>query len=574
MSASLFCRSLSLLAVVTLLGACGTDSTAPTVAVLEFSAPRLDLNTSRSGTVTLRNSGGEAIGPIDLLVTGITDAQSNDVSGVSAMLTPTRINSLGAGNSMPVNFTLTSVTVPPGSYEATVEARHQSERKAVLTVEFEVESVDQPDADVVRIQQLPLGFRQGDPVHLAADVRDVDGNAVTDPAVSWFVVPSTAGLMDQDGVFVPYTPGAARIILRSGSVGDTVDFSIDARGVEGSFTTVAQVPPPARGTTDLWVHDGFAYTGTLEVADGPTFVTGNTLYTWDVSNPNAPMLTDSLRIEARRLNDIKVRADGTLAVITHESSNDGRNGITLLDLSDRGHPQLLSRFTQGLESGIHNVWIKENFVFLVLDGTGNGLRILDVSNPEAPVVVSAYQAETSFLHDVYVRDGLAFLSYWNAGLHILDVGNGMAGGTTQVPTLVSQVFTAGGQTHNAWYWPSSGYVFVGEEDFGTPGILHVIDASDLTAPVEVATFAVSGQTPHNFWMDEEAKVLYAAWYGNGIRAIDMSGELRGRLELQGREVAGSLYGGSATFTWAPQLYEGLLYASDINLGLIVLEPPR
>ena len=32
-------------------------------------------------------------------------------------------------------------------------------------------------------------------------------------------------------------------------------------------------------------------------------------------------------------------------------------------------------------------------------------------------------------HDVYVRDGLAFLSHWDAGLIILDVGNGMAGGS-------------------------------------------------------------------------------------------------------------------------------------------------
>lgn len=574
MSTRITGRYVPLFAVPALLAACGSDSTTPVVATLEFSTQRLDLDIRRTGTLTLTNSGGEAIGPIDLQVSSITDAAGSDVDGVTTTLAPERINSLGAGTSATVVFTLTSVTAPPGSYEAAIDAIHQTQRKAGVTIEFDVESVEQPDAEAVRITDVPAGLRQGDPVHLGAEVLDVNGNEIPGAAVSWFVVPSSAGLMDQDGVFVPYAAGDASIILRSGTAGDTVDVSVAPRGLVGSFSTVAQVSTPARGTTDLWVHGGFAYTGTIQMADGPIVVSGNTLYAWDVSDPATPTLTDSVRIEARRLNDVKVSDDGTIAVITHESSNDGRNGITILDLGDPGHPAIISRFQQGLESGVHNVWIDGDIVYVVLDGTGNGLRILDISNREAPTTLNGFQAETSFLHDVYVRDGLAFLSYWNAGLLILDVGNGMAGGTPQAPTLISRVFTQGGQTHNAWYWPEAGYVFVGEEDFGTPGILHVVDMSDFTAPVEVATFAVPGQTPHNFWMDEAAQVLYAAWYGNGIRAIDVSGELRGRLELQGREVADIQYGGAATFTWAPQLHEGLLYASDVNLGIVVVDPPR
>ncbi len=129
------------------------------------------------------------------------------------------------------------------------------------------------------------------------------------------------------------------------------------------------------------------------------------------------------------------------------------------------------------------------------------------------------------------------------------------------------------------YWPEAGYVFVGEEDFSTPGVMHVIDVSDLRRPVEVATFQVSGETPHNFWLDEAAGVLYAAWYTRGVRAIDVSGELLGALDRQGREIAFSQYAGvgscaapsgTATCTWAPQLHGGLIYLSDMNSGLWVL----
>ena len=195
--------------------------------------------------------------------------------------------------------------------------------------------------------------------------------------------------------------------------------------------------------------------------------------------------------------------------------------------------------------------------------------------------MSKFYAGSSSLHDVYVRDGLAFLSHWDAGLVILDVGNGVAGGSPSSPTEVGRVVTSGGQTHNAWYWPQAGYVFVGEEDFGTPGVVHVVDASDLSAPVEVADFSVAGVTPHNFWLDEARGILYVAWYETGVHALDVSGRLLGELDRQGREYAAFQYdgagggcaSGSGTCNWAPQLHNGLIYLSDMNSGLWVFDPP-
>ena len=100
----------------------------------------------------------------------------------------------------------------------------------------------------------------------------------------------------------------------------------------------------------------------------------------------------------------------------------------------------------------------------------------------------------------------------------------------------------------------------------------VVDVSDLAAPVEVASFGVPGDSPHNFWVDEDRAVLFAAWYSLGIRALDVSGTLEGRLEEQGREL-GSVVPtgprGRATM-WAPQLHGGFVYAADQNNGLWVL----
>lgn len=419
----------------------------------------------------------------------------------------------------------------------------------------------------------PSDVRQGDVVTYAATGQDGDGNPWTGAQVNWSLVLATAGLLTTDGRFVGYVTGTASIVAAVPGAADTLVVTITARNVSGSFSVVGRGPVTDRWTSDLWVYGDYAYTGTWSNRGG---VPGNTVYVWNISVPSAPVLTDSVIVDASTTNDVKVRADGAIAVVTHEGSSDGLNGITLLDLTDPASPTVITRFTTSLTGGVHNVWIEGDYVYAATDGSG--LQIIDVTTPATPAVVAAFFAGSSSVHDVYVRDGLAFVSYWNAGLIILDVGNGIASGSPGDPVEVGRIVTAGGQTHNAWYWPDAGYVFVGEEDFGTPGIIHVVDVADLANPIEVATFASPGATPHNFWLDESQGILYVGWYGNGVRAIDVSGTLLGQLERQGREIAGLRYetGGAcvvsaATCTWAPQLHNGRIFVSDLNSGLWVLE---
>lgn len=335
---------------------------------------------------------------------------------------------------------------------------------------------------------------------------------------------------------------------------------------------------PGRTTSDLWVHGSHAYTGTWANA-GPASSRGNALFVWDLADPRAPALVDSVIVDAGVVNDVKVSPDGSLAVLTREHASDGTNGIVLLDLSgDPAHPTVRASYTTNLEVGVHNVWLENDHVYVVTDGSA-GLRIVNVSEPATPVEVGDYPADAGTMHDVYVRDDLAFLAHWDQGLVILDVGNGIEGGSPANPRVVSTVSDLGGETHNAWYWPEAGYVFVGEEDHSSPGIMRVLDVTDLTAPEVVATFGVPGDTPHNFWLDESNEILYMAWYTRGVRVLDVSGDLSGDLSTQERELAVGTYGpgdgycpgrSGPTCTWAPQVHDGHLYVSDIRHGLVTL----
>lgn len=566
------------------LGACGDGTSGPTLPPrLEFSDQVLELGYERGALVELRNSGGAAVGPVEIQPASIRDASGATVPGARVLATPAEIATLNPGTASTVSLDVSlQGTLAPGGYDATVAARAGTEAVATMAVSFQVPTADELAAASLSIGPVPEILRQGDVLPVAVEVRDSEGTLLPGALVTWAVWPEGAGYVGANGQFVGYATGSVTLEARVGAAADTAALTVTERGLTGTFTVVGQGRESGRFTSDLWLWGDHAYTGTWGGRDGPGgLLFGNTLFAWDVSDPSAPFKVDSVRVDARTVNDVKVRADGRLAVMTHEGSNDGLNGVTVLDLSDPSDPAPLARFSQELEPGVHNVWVEGDYAYLVVDGVG-GLRVLDLSDPAAPTIAARYYAGSSFLHDVYVRDGLAFLSHWNAGLIVLDVGHGIAGGSPGSPVEVSRLTDLGGQTHNAWYWPETGYVFVGEEDFSTPGRMHVVDVRNLRDPREVATFRVPGQTPHNVWLDEERSILYLAWYGRGLRALDVSGELLGELDRQGREISAIQYGvgpgtcdrtGDDTCTWAPQLHRGLVWIADMNRGIVALQPP-
>lgn len=591
------------LSITLLLTTCGSPAEPPVerVAAIEFSAATLELAASADGNalsyrgaVDLANTGDVAVGPVSLSARA---ARTGGVAvpGMVPTTSPSGIPTLNPGARATISIV---VTVPDaaqaGAYEATLEAQAGNDARASLGLRFQVERrVGPVDGTHIRIAAGNRRIRQGDVVRFSAQVRDSTGAAVEGAQVTWRTAPPNAGLFDADGRLVAYAPGDITVIAHTSiTVGGatrpdsaSTPVTVRARGLSQSLRVAGMGRVGDRYTSDLWVHGDHAYTGTWGMR---AELAGNLLYAWTLDAAGMPTLSDSIVVSARTVNDVKIRADGRLGMLTHEGDPEGLNGVTFFDLSDPAHPQIISRFTEGLSFGVHNAWLEGDYAYLALDPYKSGLRILDVSDPSSPRLAASFYGGESLLHDVYVRDGLAFLSHWDAGLVILDVGNGMAGGSPANPVEVSRLRDLGGQTHNVWYWPEAGYAFVGEEQFGfslgPSGIMHVVDLHDITRPREVATYEVDGASSHNYWLDEETGTLYLAWYERGMRILDVNGELMGQLELQGRETGFLQYGTETNYcflgaedtcTWAPQLHDnGKLYAADMNHGLVVLELGR
>jgi hypothetical protein len=111
----------------------------------------------------------------------------------------------------------------------------------------------------------------------------------------------------------------------------------------------------------------------------------------------------------------------------------------------------------------------------------------------------------------------------------------------------------------------------------------VIDVSDFASAKEVAYFNVPGAGTHNFSVDEQKNVLYAAYYNAGVQALDVSGDLGscatkdafGRCNISSRRIATGLTGlGKQVYTWGVQFLNGRVYASDMLSGLYVMNAAK
>jgi hypothetical protein len=362
------------------------------------------------------------------------------------------------------------------------------------------------------------------------------------------------------------------------------------------FELVGRAPVTRTRTTDVAVFRGvdgrdYAYHGSF--GGCPGCIAGR-MYAWDVTDPAHPRLTDSVTVDATIINDVAVNAAGTLAVFTREGARSRRNGIVVLDLKDPAHPKPVADYWETLTGGAHNLWLDGDKAYVVDQGGGD-MAIIDLSLPSDPREIGRWgipNQPNRFLQDVAVKDGLAYLSYWNDGLVVVDVGNGIREGTAHRPRLVGQyryrVEWRGeryGNTAYAFpYTNAAGkkYVFVGDQimpreanlgqRFATGGYVHVVDMSDPASPREVAAYSVPNSGVHSFWIANDTMYV-AAWTG-GIRAVDVSGNLTG--ELHNREIASITTSDAQAavrdfpFAWAAVPHNGLVFASDFNSGLWIV----
>jgi hypothetical protein len=492
--------------------------------------------------------------------------------------------------------------VRPG--EATITVATGSARSAIplRVTASAVTSLD--------LQPASARVRTGDVVRVAPLAKDARGRTIAGLSPTWTMAGGD-GLIEQDGAFVAYQPGRYVINATLGSRTAQAVITVEDRDVRRPVSIVGRLARTEFTTAEVWLHPNgkVAYLG--------SHGGGDRFWSIDISDPARPTIVDSVVMNTRLVNDIMTSEDGTILVATREGAADRRNGIVICSLEDPLHPRVISEFTDGVTAGVHSAYVYTQpkfgtHVYLTNDGTG-AVHVIDVNDPAKPRQVAVWKTPRAdagrYLHDVDVRDGLLYGSWWNDGLVILDVGNGIRGGSPANPVLVSQykydlnemyrnveIESGAGHgrgTHTAWRHRN--YVFIADEVYrANPvkgakdasadrmyGNLQVIDVSDITRPRAVAWYKPEYGGVHNVWVAGDT--LYFGAYDGGFHAFDISGELRGDLMAQGRQIAhvytADMNGNTKNHpqTWGVVVNpkDGLAYVNDFNNGLwIVRIEPR
>jgi hypothetical protein len=350
---------------------------------------------------------------------------------------------------------------------------------------------------------------------------------------------------------------------------------------------------------------------------------GGGLTVLDVRDPRRPRPVNFLPVHPRSWS-LHFQSFGDLLLVAEEFNfiagkpqsqwrdADCAAGLRVYDLSNPAKPRAIGFMpVEGL--GLHRVWWtggRYAFASALLDGfTDHILIIIDLQDTEHPReagrwwVPGMWRAggETNTwtgrvaLHHPVIANGIAHCAWRDAGVVLVDVAEPSA------PAFIAQrnLFPPfGGATHTALPLPGRSLMLVADEAMADISLepqkyIWIFDLRASANPVTVATLPLPADQdykakggafgPHNLWENRpdafvSETLVFATFQNAGVRAYDLSNPLRpeevGFFVPPPPQKLIDPRPGIKRVTHCADVYvtaDGLLYVSDYNGGLYVLE---
>jgi len=457
-------------------------------------------------------------------------------------------------------------------------------------------------------------IRTGDVLKIEASATKQNGQSLNDVPVYYsytgkadygeFALPASAQITS-DGRFVAETSGMYTVSASAGGYSAQKTIKVVPRNVNKKVKLAGHGLITDVLTSDLWIWPGIGKHEGKDFAVTGTWGSNGEAYFWDVTDPANMKIIDTVTVDARTVNDVKISEDGRVGVITREGASDRKNGFVILDVSDPYNVTISAAYNKDMTSGVHNAFIYENHVYAV--NNGRKYDIINIDDPKKPRWVGAYELDSPghIIHDVWIEDGIAYSSNWADGVVAVDIGAkkhkesdrsksqfnpllAKAGqGSVSNPVKLAEMKDPTGRNHAAFPFLSEStgkfYIVGGDENFpwgvmatqnkpsNPRGAYHFLNFSDPSNPTEDAIYQVPEAGSHNLWIYGD--ILLAGNYQGGLRIVDISGELLGDIYKQGREIGHFLSYHkdgripNAPMVWGAQPYKDYVFFTDMNSGL-------
>jgi hypothetical protein len=369
---------------------------------------------------------------------------------------------------------------------------------------------------------------------------------------------------------------------------------------------LAHVYPGPGTLADVYAHEGHAYLGSW-VGRG---CLSKGIRVYNLSDPRDPEHVSTFADDAsdptldrtwtEKVIVKHVETDafsGDLAVVTFQTCSgtaDRLNpaifrGFGLYDVTDPANPKRLALYATepGVNRGSHEIWLESPgnraYVYTAVinsedrtAGAKADFRIVDVSDPTAPVEVGQWGAQADlghapsageFVHSVITNEQAtrAYLSYWNLGTVILDISDPSAPvylGRTNAPASHSAAIARGEkllvETHEI-----------------AAGVPTFYDISNPANPIKLSDFVIEGyerDTVHDPRL--RGHIAAFSWYSFGVQLADISRPSAPKLLasfIPEHEIVNPDFFCSTPCTevWGAFWHRDYILASDMNSGLWV-----
>lgn len=181
---------------------------------------------------------------------------------------------------------------------------------------------------------------------------------------------------------------------------------------------------------DIFTDEPFVYINGTSATEG--------VHILDVSDPTNP-LEIGLYAPGYYIHDCHVRGDLLFACAFNNSQ------VDIVDISDKTNPTQIGLITYN-GNNTHSCFTSDdgNYLFLADEFDGLPARIFDISNIDNPIEVATYSANLqSLVHNPYIKGDFTYISHNTEGLRVVDITD------PELPVEVG--------FYDTWEGPSGGF---------------------------------------------------------------------------------------------------------------------
>ena len=249
------------------------------------------------------------------------------------------------------------------------------------------------------------------------------------------------------------------------------------------------------------------------------------------------------------------------------------SSLQIFDLS--GLPSSITKVydSQAFFTTAHNLFVSENSARMYVAGANtqpNGVIMLDISNPAAPVQLASYTLG-GYVHDVYAHNDTLYAFMGGSGISSFDLSS--LSYPYQFTTLTS--YSGQGYAHSGWADASNKYLYWADETHSTD--VHILDIKDPWNVVVAGSFnsmllapTYTNSVAHNMMVRDS--FLFISYYHDGLQIWNISNPASpvkyGHYDTYSNTDYSGTFGAWGIYTGLPS---GNILVSDTRNGLFVLQ---